>query len=281
MGAARESEPRTKVRGADHDGDEVTSPYVTFDAGVTRAPIARSRAAGRAIAALAAVAAVALVVCLGFVVPSESGGWSLAWMLDVPVHSSPGGSDVSHEAEGDDAAPLGAADAPDALAGGLDEQASAAEPAADADPAGASTGVERADAAGDEGIGASSAPTSPQQGEASNQAGAAPAPEADVLHVTVTVTSDAAAGEVSADQAVALAPGASAYDALCALGLSVRAQHTMYGTYVQAIGGLAEKQHGASSGWMYAVNGQAAPVAASSYALADGDTVSWYYVTGD
>lgn len=107
-----------------------------------------------------------------------------------------------------------------------------------------------------------------------------PVPEADALHITVSVSSDAVGGEVSASRAVTLAPGASAYDALCASGLPVRAQQTMYGTYVQAIGGLAEKQHGASSGWMYAVNGQAAPVAASSYALADGDAVSWYYVTG-
>ena len=47
---------------------------------------------------------------------------------------------------------------------------------------------------------------------------------------------------------------------------------------MSAIGGLAEKDHGASSGWMYAVNGRVAGVACDQYALADGDTVEWYYV---
>ncbi len=38
---------------------------------------------------------------------------------------------------------------------------------------------------------------------------------------------------------------------LCALGLSVNAHGSSYGTYVAAIGGLAEKEHGGTSGWMY------------------------------
>ena len=52
------------------------------------------------------------------------------------------------------------------------------------------------------------------------------------------------------------------------------------GVYFAAIGGLAEKEHGATSGWMYAVNGVKPSKSAGSYVLHDGDTVSWGYVTG-
>ena len=69
-------------------------------------------------------------------------------------------------------------------------------------------------------------------------------------------------------------------DALCALGLSVNAHGSSYGTYVSAIGGLAEKQYGGTSGWMYSVNGTTPMTACSNYVLSNGDNVVWYYVTG-
>ena len=74
--------------------------------------------------------------------------------------------------------------------------------------------------------------------------------------------------------------GATAYDALCALGLSVNARGTSYGTYVAAIGGLAEMEHGDKSGWMYSVNGTTYMTACSNYVLSNGENVVWYYVTG-
>ena len=74
--------------------------------------------------------------------------------------------------------------------------------------------------------------------------------------------------------------GATVYDALCALGLSVNAHGSSYGTYVSAIGGLAEKQYGGTSGWMYSVNGTTPMTACSNYVLSNGDNVVWYYVTG-
>lgn len=49
--------------------------------------------------------------------------------------------------------------------------------------------------------------------------------------------------------------------------------------YIQGIGGLAEKQCGGGSGWMYRVNGVAPHKAAVGYYLKDGDVVEWYYVT--
>ena len=74
--------------------------------------------------------------------------------------------------------------------------------------------------------------------------------------------------------------GATVYDALCALGLSVNARGTSYGTYVAAIGGLAEMEHGDKSGWMYSVNGETPMTACSNYVLKNGDNIVWYYGTG-
>ena len=98
--------------------------------------------------------------------------------------------------------------------------------------------------------------------------------------VTVSVTSSAVGNPVSSSGTFTFNEGATVYDALCALGLSVNAYGTSYGTYVAAIGGLAEKEHGAKSGWMYSVNGTAPMTACSNYTLKNGDTVVWYYVTG-
>lgn len=50
-------------------------------------------------------------------------------------------------------------------------------------------------------------------------------------------------------------------------------------TYIQEIGGLAEKDCGGASGWTYKVNGINPPKAASKYVLSDRDVVEWYYVT--
>lgn len=50
-------------------------------------------------------------------------------------------------------------------------------------------------------------------------------------------------------------------------------------SYITEIGGLAEKDCGGASGWMYRVNGTNPRKAASKYVLKDGDTVEWYYVT--
>ncbi len=100
--------------------------------------------------------------------------------------------------------------------------------------------------------------------------------------VSVSIDSSAADGSVSSSGTFTLEQGASAYDALCALGVSVSSSQSMYGVYVTAIGGLAEKdgRYGASSGWMYAVNGARPNVSCSAYALKDGDRITWTYVTG-
>ena len=104
--------------------------------------------------------------------------------------------------------------------------------------------------------------------------------QSNVISVSVSVDSSAVGNLVSAGGTFSFNPGATPYDALCALGLSVNARSTAYGTYVTAIGGLAEKEHGGMSGWMYSVNGSTPMTACSNYVLSDGDNVIWYYVTG-
>jgi len=101
--------------------------------------------------------------------------------------------------------------------------------------------------------------------------------------VAVTVTIDGSAGEttglqVSGTQSVMESGGLTAMEALTLaagqLGYSVERN----GDYVTAIGGLREKAAGAGSGWMYEVNGNCPPKAASAYDLADGDRLTWIYV---
>ena len=96
--------------------------------------------------------------------------------------------------------------------------------------------------------------------------------------VSVSVSSSAADGRVSGSAHPTFKKGATAYDALCATGLSVSTKSSQYGLYVSAIGGLAEFEYGGKSGWMYSVNGSAPNVSCGKYVLKDGDTVSWYYI---
>lgn len=116
-----------------------------------------------------------------------------------------------------------------------------------------------------------SAPTQESQAQ-TNQT------RSDTVTVSVSVSSSAADGRVSGGANPTFTQGATAYDALCTTGLSVSAVNSSYGIYVRAIGGLAEKEFGGSSGWMYSVNGITPQTACSNYVLKNGDAVSWYYV---
>lgn len=128
---------------------------------------------------------------------------------------------------------------------------------------------------------AGNAPASGSTASGSSSQPSTDAPPAqNAVNVSASVDSSAAGGGVSASGSFSFAPGVTPYDALCALGLSVNARSTGYGTYVAAIGGLAEKEHGSQSGWMYSVNGKTPMTACSNYVLSDGDSVVWYYVAG-
>ncbi len=134
--------------------------------------------------------------------------------------------------------------------------------------------------------GASSGGGQSSDGASSSNGGSAPSggqggsQESNYVTVTVSVTSSAVGNPVSSGGTFTFNEGATVYDALCALGFSVNARGSSYGTYVSAIGGSAEKQYGGTSGWMYSVNGTTPMTACSNYVLSNGDSVVWYYVTG-
>lgn len=117
-----------------------------------------------------------------------------------------------------------------------------------------------------------------QSGNSGSQGTNANSAASNTVTVSVSVSSSAADGRVSGSAHPTFKKGATAYDALCATGLSVSTKSSQYGLYVSAIGGLAEFEYGGKSGWMYSVNGSAPNVSCGKYVLKDGDTVSWYYV---
>lgn len=117
-------------------------------------------------------------------------------------------------------------------------------------------------------------------GQAAKPAGGGQKPAPKTVTVSISVDSSAVGGPVSGSGTFTFEEGATVYDALCALGLSIGSQDSIHGVYVSSINGLAEKEHGASSGWMYAVNGKLPNMACSAYKLVDGDSIQWRYVTG-
>ena len=130
------------------------------------------------------------------------------------------------------------------------------------------------------GSGSSSSGSSSSSSSAGGSSQPGTSAPAGAVTVYVSVSSSAVGNPVSGGGTFTFNQGATVYDALCACGLSMNASNTGYGIYVSAIGGLAEKEHGGHSGWMYSVNGAVPMTACSNYVLLNGDSVSWYYVTG-
>lgn len=131
---------------------------------------------------------------------------------------------------------------------------------------------------GDKASSSNNASTNKQTVNGSSQGTTASSTASSAVTVSVSVSSSAADGRVSGSAHPTFKKGATAYDALCATGLSVSTKSSQYGLYVSAIGGLAEFEYGGKSGWMYSVNGSTPNVSCGKYVLKDGDTVSWYYV---
>ncbi len=113
-------------------------------------------------------------------------------------------------------------------------------------------------------------------GSGSGSAGAPSSRSDDAITVSITVDGSAA-GAGSSSATLTLSAGATVYDALADCGVSFNAQVTGYGMYVSSIGGLAEKEHGGMSGWMYSVDGVTPNVACSSYTLSGGESIYWWY----
>ncbi len=252
---------------------------------------------------LTAACTVLIVVSLGFVQPSSSGAWSIDWITRAVAGKSvaDSGSAASHKTE----AGSSSSDAADSESKESDESDSKddsessdkdskkeskekksedkggktsnnASAGQDSESAGGSSSSDGSSSGGGSVSGGGSAPNG-GNASAGNQGGSQ---ESGYVTVTVSVTSSAVGNPVSSGGTFTFNEGATVYDALCALGLSVNAHGSPYGTYVAAIGGLAEKEHGGTSGWMYSVNGVAPNTACSNYVLHNGDSVVWYYVTG-
>lgn len=255
--------------------------------------------------ALTAVCIVLIVVSLGFVQPSSSGAWSIDWIARAVAGKSVAGSG-STASRKTEAAGSSSSDAVDSESKDSDESDSkdkseSSDKKSDKDSKEKKSegkgGKKSGDKSGSQNSGStggssasdgssSSAGSTTGGGSASNGGGASTGDQggsqqpSHVVTVTVSVTSSAVGNPVSSGGTFTCNEGATPYDALCALGLSINARPSSYGTYVAAIGGLAEKEHGGTSGWMYSVNGKTPNTACSNYILKNGDTVVWYYVTG-
>lgn len=253
---------------------------------------------------LTAACTILIVVSLGFVHPSTSGAWSIDWIIQTVTGESvvtkdtkaSGSSAASGEASSKDS--KSSNDAKEESKSKDDSESSHKESDKSSDSKksedqdGKKSGDKSAaqnTGAGDtsnvsggasSGGGQSSNGASSSNGGNASSGGQSGSQESNYVTVTVSVTSSAVGNPVSSGGTFTFNEGATVYDALCALGLSVNAHGSSYGTYVSAIGGLAEKQHGGTSGWMYSVNGTTPMTACSNYVLSNGDNVVWYYVTG-
>lgn len=257
---------------------------------------------------LTAACTILIVVSLGFVHPSTSGAWSIDWIIQTVTGESvvskddngSGSSTASGEASSKDSKSSDAAkDESKGSNDAKDDSGSSnkeSDKSSDSKKSDGQNGKKSGDksaaqnmGAGDtfnvsggasSGGGQSSNGASSSNGGNASSGGQGGSQESNYVTVTVSVTSSAVGNPVSSGGTFTFNEGATVYDALCALGLSVNAHGSSYGTYVSAIGGLAEKQHGGTSGWMYSVNGATPMTACSNYVLSNGDNVVWYYVTG-
>lgn len=255
---------------------------------------------------LTAACTILIVVSLGFVHPSTSGAWSIDWIARAVTGESVVAKDASVSGSTTAScktAPKDSKSSDNAKDGSKDsdesdskDKSEASDKKSDKDSkekksegkggkkSGNTSAGQGSESAG--GSSSSSGSGSASGGGSASNGGGASAGNQDgsqqpgYVTVTVSVTSSAVGNPVSSGGSFTFNKGATAYDALCALGLSVDARGSSFGTYVAAIGGLAEKEHGGTSGWMYSVNGVAPNTACSNYVLSNGDSVVWYYVTG-
>lgn len=255
---------------------------------------------------LTAVCIVLIVVSLGFVYPSDGSAWSIDWIARAVTGESVVAKDASVSGSttaSGKAAPKDSTSSDNAKDGSKDsdesdskDKSESSDKKSDKDSkekksegkggkkSSSTSAGQGSESAG--GLSSSSGSGSASGGGSASNSGGASAGNQDgsqqpgYVTVTVSVTSSAVGNPVSSSGTFTFNKGATVYDALCALGLSVNARGTSYGTYVAAIGGLAEKEHGGTSGWMYSVNGTPPGMACSDYVLSNGDTVVWYYVTG-
>lgn len=283
----------------DADPKQPDSSFIQFDDAKQKGAASAASAPRRKalLGVLAAACTILIVVSLGFVHPSTSGAWSIDWIIQTVTGESvvtkdtkaSGSTTTSGEASSKDS--KSSNDAKDESKDDSESSNKESDKSSDSKKSDGQDGKKSGDksaaqntGAGDtsnaSGGGQSSDGASSSNGGNASSGGQGGSQESNYVTVTVSVTSSAVGNPVSSGGTFTFNEGATVYDALYALGLSVNARGSSYGTYVSAIGGLAEKQYGGTSGWMYSVNGTTPMTACSNYVLSNGDNVVWYYVTG-
>lgn len=290
----------------DADPKQPDSSFIQFDDAKQKGAASAASAPRRKalLGVLTAACTILIVVSLGFVHPSTSGAWSIDWIIQTVTGESvvtkdtkaSGSTTTSGEASSKDS--KSSNDAKDESKSKDDSESSHKESdkSSDSEKSEDQDGKKSGDKSAAQNTGAGDTPNvsggaSSGGGQSSDRAstsnggnassgGQSGSQESNYVTVTVSVTSSAVGNPVSSGGTFTFNEGATVYDALCALGLSVNAHGSSYGTYVSAIGGLGEKQYGGTSGWMYSVNGTTPMTACSNYVLSNGDNVVWYYVTG-
>lgn len=290
------------------DGKQPDSSFIQLDDKKQKDAASAASAPRRKalVGVLTAACIVLIVVSLGFVHPSASGAWSIDWIVRTVTGESVVAKDASVSGSTTDSGKTGAKDskssndAKDEFKDSDESDSKDDSESSDKDSKekksegknGKKSG-DKSDSQNSESTGGSSASDDSSSGGGSTTGGGSTSngggasagsqggsQESGRVTVTVSVTSSAVGNPVSSGGTFTFNEGATPYDALCALGLSINAHGSSYGTYVAAIGGLAEKEHGGTSGWMYSVNGVTPNTACSNYVLSNGDNVVWYYVTG-
>ena len=296
----------------DAESKQPDSSFIQLDDAKQKgAASAASAPRRKALVGVLTAACIALiVVSLGFVHPSVSGAWSIDWIAravtgesvvakDASVSGSTTASSkaASKDSKSSDNAKDGSKDSDESDSKDKSESSDKKSDKDSKEKKSEGKGGKKSNSTsagqGSESAGGSNASNGSSSGSgsasgggsASNSGGASAgnqdgSQQPGYVTVTVSVTSSAVGNTVSSGGTFTFNEGATVYDALCALGLSVNAHGSSYGTYVAAIGGLAEKQYGGTSGWMYSVNGTTPMTACSNYVLSNGDNVVWYYVTG-
>lgn len=297
----------------DADPKQSDSSFIQFDdakqqGAASAASVPRRKAL---LGVLTAACTILIVVSLGFVHPSESGAWSIDWIIQTVTGESvvtkdtkaSGLTTTSGEASSKDF--KSSNDAKDESKHSDESKSKDDSESSDKESSKDSDGKKSEDKGGNKKTdgnqstsqnSTASGRTNSMSGASSASGGSSVAPdngnasagdqgasqEPSYVTVTVSVTSSAVGNPVSSGGTFTFNEGATVYDALCALGLSLNAENSplYHGVYVKAIGGLAEKEHGGSSGWCYSVNGAQPMTACSNYVLSNGDNVVWYYVTG-
>ena len=290
----------------DADSKQPDSSFIQLDDAKQKGAASAASASRRKalLGSLTAVCIALIVVSLGFVHPSASGAWSIDWIARAVAGRSVADSgsiasrkmetagSSSSDAVDSESKDSNESDSKDASESSDEKSDKDSKEKKSEDKVGkksnnASAGQDSESAGGSSSSNGSSSGggSAAGGGSASNSGNASAGNQGDpqqpgYITVTVSVTSSSVGNPVSSGGTFTFNEGATPYDALCALGLSVNAHGSSYGTYVAAIGGLAEKEHGGTSGWMYSVNGVTPNTACSNYVLSNGDSVVWYYVTG-